>query len=218
MKKRITFLIGFLLVFLLNPYINFTAEQGGKDKRIYLKQEGDRWIKTIKNYGSLGVSDLEAGFKPQAMSQSGEPRVGEIYSLFLPSEEHDVGSWPEAVAVGDVNGDGLNDVVMTTSYYFDPDNDYKIFVFLQSANGILETPVKYDAGDGDSVDIGDLNNDGRKDVVVTHTNSIGVFLQNGTGTLDAMTTYSATNDTLKVRIGDFNNDGLMDVVSIAWWN
>ncbi len=219
MKKRIPILIGFLLVFLLNPYINFTAEQGGKDRRIYLKQEGDHWIKAIKNYGSPGISSLEGGFKPQAtVNKNGELRLATINSLFLPSEEYDVGSWPDAVAIGDVNGDGLNDVVMTTSYAFDPDNDYKIFVFPQSVNGILDIPVKYDAGDRDSVDVGDLDNDGKKDVVVTHSNTIGVFIQNDSGTLDAMTTYSATNDTLKVRIGDFNNDDLMDVASIAWGN
>src|SRR6476659_794921 len=43
-------------------------------------------------------------------------------SLFQPYQATPVGSWPEAVAIGDVNGDGRNDVVMTTSYYFDPTN------------------------------------------------------------------------------------------------
>jgi hypothetical protein len=35
-------------------------------------------------------------------------------SLFQPYVAYPVGSWPEAVAVGDATGDGLPDVVMTT--------------------------------------------------------------------------------------------------------
>lgn len=50
--------------------------------------------------------------------------------LFEPYSAISTGSWPEAVAIGDVNGDGLNDVVMVTSSYFNPDSDYKLFVFL----------------------------------------------------------------------------------------
>ncbi|MDW7646494.1 MAG: hypothetical protein SCI25_15830 [Desulfuromonadales bacterium] len=56
-------------------------------------------------------------------------------------EVFDVGSDPEAVAIGDVNGDGLNDVVMTTGFYSDPDNDYKLFVFPQNGEGSLGTPT-----------------------------------------------------------------------------
>jgi len=34
-------------------------------------------------------------------------------------------------------------VVMTTSFYFDAANDYKVFVFLRNADGTLAPPVKY---------------------------------------------------------------------------
>jgi FG-GAP repeat len=46
-----------------------------------------------------------------------------------------VGSWPEAVAIGDVTGDGRNDVVMTTSFYFDDAHDYRLWVFAQATYG-----------------------------------------------------------------------------------
>jgi hypothetical protein len=142
-------------------------------------------------------------------------------NLFSPYIEILTGSWPEAVAIGDVNNDGRNDVVMTTSFYFDPGNDYKVFVFLQNASGILDPPVKYDTSGSYTnrpvtVAIGDVNNDDMADVVVGNSGlNIEVFLQNGLGGLETFQQY-ATADSNKIRIGDFNDDGLLDVVGIGW--
>jgi uncharacterized repeat protein (TIGR01451 family) len=141
-----------------------------------------------------------------------------ISGLFHPYTARETGSWPEAVAIGDVNGDGRPDVVLTTSFYFDEENDHRLHVFLQDASGNLLPPVKYPLGNRpESVDIGDLNGDGRNDVVVasSESNTVGVLTQNLSGALNAMVPY-ATNDDLRVRVGDFNQDGRLDVVSIGW--
>jgi hypothetical protein len=140
--------------------------------------------------------------------------------LFKPYVTYPTGSWPESVAIGDVNGDGRNDVVLTTSFYNDPANDYKMFVLLQNASGGFNQAVKYTAGNGESVAIGDVNNDGRADVIVSASNCIGVFYQNSSGGLNTMVTYASNHqsfsNTYKVKTGDFNHDGRMDVVSIDW--
>jgi len=113
---------------------------------------------------------------------------------FEPYISYATGSRPEAVAVGDVNGDGKNDVVMTTSAYFDPANDYKLFVFLQNSAGQLDTPIKYPvSGDPASVAIGDMNNDGKQDVAVGNKSNIQVFNQNQAGGLEAGVVYNTTN-------------------------
>ena len=57
--------------------------------------------------------------------------------LLAPYQAMPVGSYPEAVAIGDVTGDGRNDVVLTTSFYFDPANDYRLWVFAQRSDGSL---------------------------------------------------------------------------------
>ena len=130
-----------------------------------------------------------------------------------------IGSEPEAVAIADLNGDGRNDVVMTIDSYFDPENVYRLFVFLQQPSGQLAPPVKYPAGNGQSVGAGDINGDGRADVVVTHDRGIGVFLQTASGGLAPMITYGpkrpdSTTRTLAVRLADFNSDGRVDVASL----
>lgn len=144
-----------------------------------------------------------------------------LTGLFEPATEFATGSWPEAVAIGDVNNDGLNDVVLTTSYYFDPENDYKLFVYLQDGLGGLSVPIKYDTRGSytsppGTVDIGDLNGDGLADVVIGNSGaSIEVFAQDATGGLAASqlidTPYSD-----KIRIGDFNGDSKPDVAGIDW--
>ncbi len=131
------------------------------------------------------------------------------------------GSYPEAIAIGDVNNDGRNDVVMTTWYSGDPVNDYKIFVFLQNADGTLAAPVKYATSASytrrpSTVAIGDINNDGRNDVVIGYSGfGIEVFSQNGSGALNADVVY-ASADSNKIKIADLNNDGILDVVGIGW--
>lgn len=142
-------------------------------------------------------------------------------SLFAPYQAYRVGSWPDAVAIGDVSGDGRNDVVMTTSYYFDPANDFHLWVFLQAADGTLSPPVSYATAAGystgpDSVAIGDITGDGRADVVLG-VDGVGVqvFPQLVSGGLGSPTMY-ASGDTNKIRLGQLNADGLLDVAGVGW--
>ena len=132
-----------------------------------------------------------------------------------------VGSWPEAVAIGDVNNDGRNDVVMTTSYYYDPDNDYRVFVFIQNSSGLLELSDKY-LTDGsytsmpETIDIGDVNGDDLPDIVVGNSGkNIEVFIQKPSGGFEPSAKY-ATEDSNKIRIADLNGDGLNDVAGVGW--
>ena len=131
-----------------------------------------------------------------------------------------VGSWPAAVAIGDVTGDGRNDVVMTTDSYFDPANDYRVWVFAQTSGGALAAPVSYASAAGssdlDSVAVGDITGDGRKDVVVgSDRTGVQVYPQLSTGTLGSPTLYPTANGR-QVRLGQLNGDGRLDVAAIGW--
>ena len=144
------------------------------------------------------------------------PQTTKAADYFKPYINYYTESLPEAVAIGDVNGDEKNDVVMTTSFNNNPENDYKLLVFLQNSAGSLNPPIKYSvSGDPSSVDICDLNNDGKKDVVVGNNNSIEIFIQNQLGGLNSGVIYNTTNS-LSIKTRDFNHDGLMDVAGIGW--
>lgn len=145
--------------------------------------------------------------------------AGAAGTLFQPYQAFDVGSWPEAVAVGDVTGDGRADVVMTTGYYFDPANDNRVWVFAQGVGGSLAAPVSYPTGSTstpESVAVGDVTGDGRTDVVVGLDGvGIQVYAQLASGALDAPTLYP-TSDGRLVRLGRLNGDARLDVAAIGW--
>ncbi len=142
-------------------------------------------------------------------------------SLFDPYEAIPVGSWPEAVAIGDVSGDGRNDVVMTTSYYFDPGADYRLWVFVQAPDGTLSPPVSYSTAATytnrpDSVAIGDITGDGSADVVVGIDGvGVQVFPQLSSGVLGSPASF-ATPDSNKIRLGQLDGDGRLDVAGVGW--
>jgi len=126
------------------------------------------------------------------------------------------GAWPEAVAIADLNGDGRNDVVMTTTSYGTSTNNNSVLVYFQNASGGLDVPVAYAAGAGAvSVAIADFNGDGQKDITVgKETVGIRVFW-NAQGSFTSFTDYNTAN-ALKICAGDFNHDGLPDLTGIGW--
>jgi hypothetical protein len=139
--------------------------------------------------------------------------------LFYPHTTYKFGSQPwllatPAVAVGDLNNDGRNDVALITS-----DSDNTLYVFLQNKFGLLDSPVKYPLISSPiSMAVGDLDHDGKVDVVVTYgdlSHSLDVFLQNNNGTLDPPVAYASQNSTARVRIADLDNDGREDVITLG---
>lgn len=154
-------------------------------------------------------------------SQNNDPPPSNTTSsLFKPYLMIPTGSMPQAVAIGDVNGDGKNDVVMTTFSYFSPSTDYKLIVFIQNSSGGLNPPIIYATSGVDgqypsSVAIGDINNDGKNEVVVGINGlNIEIFSEDGSGGLLSTATYPTINSE-RVKIADLNNDGRLDIVGVG---
>lgn len=130
------------------------------------------------------------------------------------------GSWPEVVAIADFNNDGLNDVAIGTSMYSDPSRDFKLLIFYQDTSGNLSSPALYPypiaTNPINSIATGDLNNDQLIDIVIGYNDSIGIFYQNNSGTLNPMVSYHSGRNVDGVKIGDLNNDGLNDIAVCHW--
>ena len=86
---------------------------------------------------------------------------------------------PKSIAIADVNGDAINDLV---SVAFGPPS--AMFVRRGNGDGTFQTPVSYPGGSSfESVAVGDLTGDGRPDVVAGGLNAGGahLYVNNGSG-------------------------------------
>jgi hypothetical protein len=145
--------------------------------------------------------DLGAGTDGSDPSLNGDGLyVGQLYSgTFDPSNLTGQGSSPDysvpvaAITSGDLNGDGIADVVG-----IGPAGS--IDVWIANANGTLSTHTAY-AVPGDTTEaavVADVNGDGKLDVVVatldssTNQEMISVLTGNGDGTLNAAQSMAVT--------------------------
>jgi hypothetical protein len=135
-----------------------------------------------------------------------------------------------SVAVGDLNGDGLPDIAVTS---FDVDGDYgMVFVFFQDPNNpgsFIATPTTITAlGEPSQIRIADVNKDGSNDIVIAAqgqgslyatvadeaSQGAMVILQNSgaPGTFATPVVYPATySGSISLALGDLNGDGYLDI-------
>jgi VCBS repeat protein/FG-GAP repeat protein len=139
--------------------------------------------------------------------------------LILPT-----GNYTSAVAIGDLDGDGNNDIVAAT--YDVNGNNGSVYVFLQSntAPGTFLAPMVFPAGaQPQAVRIADVNGDGAPDLVVanlgpgtdgTGVSGVSVLLQNKANPGHFLTpvTYATPGGAIDVAVGDLNGDQLPDLV------
>ena len=122
------------------------------------------------------------------------------------------------IAIGDLNGDGWQDVVKMNGQF--PANP-NLSVYLQGADGNLQDALPYDLGTavGGGVAAGDVTGDGLIDAVLSYggnrpASHIAVFSQSITGTLGVTTTYPALDIPEALEIADMNADGRGDVLVV----
>jgi Bacterial Ig-like domain (group 3)/FG-GAP-like repeat/FG-GAP repeat len=120
------------------------------------------------------------------------------------------GIGPYAVAVGDFNGDGTDDIAVAN------DVAGTVSILIGYGNGSFKPHVDYPTEPGaDSLTVADVNGDGNLDLVVTNggaPSTVSVLLGNGDGTFQTHVDYTVGNYAYSPVVGDFNNDGKLDIV------
>ena len=160
-------------------------------------------------------SVLLAGALVMTGSLAMTPQAGAADNgLFAPYVAYDPGGEAASVAIGDVTGDLLDDVVLTTARADDPAHAYSVWVYPQQADGSLGTPLQTPTTGGSgspmAVALADLDEDGDLDVAVTTATGVDVLKQ-----VDGRLAYEwsawAEGGT-DLELADVNDDDLADLV------
>jgi hypothetical protein len=122
------------------------------------------------------------------------------------------GSPPNSVVMGDVNGDNKVDLIINASSGASP----KIVVYLANGDYSFQDPRETTIDEYNyisSLTVGDINNDGKLDLLALEENTILVFLGNGNGSFQPQQSFP-TDDPVSMALGDMNADECLDVVVI----
>jgi FG-GAP-like repeat len=141
--------------------------------------------------------------------------LGNGDGTFQTPSEVDVGTGPFAMAVLDLNGDGIKDVAIGGG-------NTELSILLGVGNGtFVQQPVVTLVPGGDlfsacnDIGVGDLNRDGIQDLVVPLGNGEGnaILIGNGNGTFQVLSRIQIdeTFAPLHVAVADYNRDGFLDI-------
>ncbi|MEO8761286.1 MAG: FG-GAP-like repeat-containing protein, partial [Bacteroidia bacterium] len=121
---------------------------------------------------------------------------------------------PYAICSADFNGDGKADVAVANNGTFQG-----FSVMLGNGTGGLGSSTSYTAGGANPAGIAtaDFNGDGKKDIVITNTNSspgkVSVYIGTGSGTFGAATNYNVGTSPYGVIATDISGDGKADIIT-----
>ncbi|MCB0728947.1 MAG: VCBS repeat-containing protein, partial [Ignavibacteriae bacterium] len=174
---------------------------------------------------SVSLCDMDKNGKPDlAVTNFGSNTVSVYTNISVPGTingsslaakvDYITGSSPKSVSFGDIDGDGRPDMIVTNS------GDTSVSVFRNTSTfGNISFAAKIDfpaGGSPWSVSIGDINGDGKPDLVVANRVSWTVSVIRNTSTSGNISflpkvDFGTGQSPYSVSIGDLDNDGKPDL-------
>ncbi|MEO1009591.1 MAG: VCBS repeat-containing protein [Planctomycetota bacterium] len=149
-----------------------------------------------------------------ASTSTGVAQTCDPQSLLDPDRAYSEGNQPTDIAVADLNGDGLLDMVC--SAVADGSGRDDLQIWYNSGAGRFCQPATGRAGQGpNAVATGDLNNDGRPDIAISNgiDDTVSVFYYRDHLRVSGQQVYDVGTTPQDVAIGDVDLDGNADIVS-----
>jgi hypothetical protein len=177
------------------------------------------------NINALGTADLNGDGKADAFGADFHDRtlVGVALSIgagfFDPAQTYVSGGWlVNSVVAADVNGDGKVDLIVSNDCISVTNcNTGLVGVLLGNGDGTFQSVQTYDPGGPFTATVaaGDVNNDGKVDIIAASSAVVGVLMGNGDGTFQAVHVGPLDLSANTIVAADVNGDGKLDLVGIA---
>jgi hypothetical protein len=157
--------------------------------------------------GTVSFLDTSSG---NAVLGTAALETGTAGISFLNSSNTATAIYPQSVAVGDFNGDGIPDLAVGNL------QGEGVTILLGNGDGTFTAAASLEPGnyESTSVAVGDFNGDGKTDLAVTKgygNDSVSIFLGNGDGTFTLQSTPRTGKNPVAIAVGDFNGDGIPDL-------
>ena len=180
------------------------------------------WTQVEIAYNILATGDLNGDSRPDLLiAYNHSVREGDLSVLtgngdgtFVSRRDYGTGSFPTALALGDFNQDGHQDVAVSTSVS-DPAGLEPISILLGVGDGTLVPGGRLGSGTSfSSIASSDFDRDGRSDLVAAgpEPGEVSVFLGKGDATFKPLAPFRVTGWPSVFLVVDLDRDGVQELV------